>query len=121
VIFVAERSFGTAPDHVGLVRAAEPVEVVLNRTVPPGISAEEWMVRLRGWWKEAAWELLGVGEDWLEIDFPEAPARPDYWVEEIARTAPAAVEGADAKSTLRDAIVRTRRALLWWKLDPESH
>src|SRR6185503_10271544 len=88
VIFVADRSFGTGPDHVALVRAADPVDVVSKRVIPPGMKLEDWTARLREWQAKSPWDLVGVGKDWLEIEFREPPAKPDWWVEEITRIAP---------------------------------
>ena len=120
VIFVAERNFGTGPDHVGLMQGAEPESVIVKRVVPPGLARDAWLERLRGWRKDAPWDLVGVGADWLEIEFREAPPKPERWLEEIGRIAPASFGGApEGRDAFRETLVRTRRALLWWKL-PEA-
>lgn len=120
VVFVADRNYGTGPDHVAIVRATEPFEVIAKRVVPPGRNREEWIAKLRAWHAEAPWDLLGAGEDWLEIEFRAALANPDRWVDEIATAAPSVTQGSDGRVALREALVRTRRALLWWELEKAS-
>ena len=114
VVFVADRSYGTGPDHVAIVRASEPIEVVAKRIASP--QKEARLAKLRAWRAEAVWDLLGAGEDWVEIEFREPPANPERWVAEIIAAAPPVGDGADSRIALRESLVRTRRALLWWSV-----
>jgi hypothetical protein len=114
VVFVADRSYGTGPDHVAIVRASEPIEVVATRIASHGKDAR--LAKLRAWHAEAAWDLLGAGEDWVEIEFREPLANPEHWVAEIIAVAPPVGDGADSRVALREMLVRTRRALLWWSV-----
>ena len=114
VVFVAERNYGTGPDHVAVVRASDPFDVIAKRITSH--DQQTRLAKLRAWHAEAAWDLLGAGEDWLEIEFREPLANPDRWVAEITALAPAAAEGAEARTALKDTLVRTRRALLWWSV-----
>ncbi|MGH7805236.1 MAG: hypothetical protein ACREQJ_12890, partial [Candidatus Binatia bacterium] len=102
VVFVSERNYGTGPDRVAIARAAEPFEVIAKRSVPPALKPEEWVAKLRAWHAKAPWDLLGAGVDWLEIEFREAPADPDRWVDEIVAAAPAVAESRDGRTALRE-------------------
>ena len=114
VVFVADRTYGTGPDHVAIVRASEPVEVVAKRIAAH--EKEARLAKLRAWQTAAAWDLLGAGEDWVEIEFREPLANPEHWVGEIIAVAPPVGDGADSRVALRESLVRTRRALLWWSV-----
>ena len=114
VVFVADRNYGTGPDHVGIVRASEPIEVIAKRIASR--EKERRLAKLRAWHAEAAWDLLGTGEDWVEIEFREPLANPEHWVTEIVAIAPPVGDGADSRIALRESLVRTRRALLWWSV-----
>jgi hypothetical protein len=114
VVFVADRSYGTGPDRVAIVRASEPFEVIDKRIASP--EKEARLAKLRAWHAQAAWDLLGAGEDWVEIEFREPLANPEHWVAEIVAAAPPVGDGADSRIALRETLVRTRRALLWWSV-----
>jgi hypothetical protein len=118
--FVARRRFGTGADEVGLVKGVEPLDL-LERFGTPGprarITTEDVRRRLDEWTRIAEWSLLGVGADWIEIDFDPVPAREVLAriLEDASRLAPSAVPAdVETRERLRARVAAERRLLLFW-------
>jgi hypothetical protein len=117
VVFLAERSYGTALDRIGVVKTSDPLApVTLSGTGGPGHSTMDVLLKLRDWQRQTPFDLVGAGADWLEIELRAVPEDVGRLAASARELAPEAV-GRDGPELERFAneVRRTRRVLLWWE------
>ena len=116
--FVVEMNAGIKTDKIGVIRGSDPYEIVRIMHTDGDdydISNEDVIDRLKEWEKISSFDIIGAGNDWVELEFSVLPKDLKAFVNEVYDFCPDAIDqGPGNDNALIKEIQQTKRLFLWW-------
>lgn len=115
---VVEKNSGLKIDKIGIIKGIDQYEmlrIMHTDGEEDDISNQDIIDRLKEWERIASFDIIGVGSDWVEIEFNVLPKDMKTFAEELNEFSPDAIEqGTGTIKDLIKEIKRTNRLLLLW-------
>jgi hypothetical protein len=116
--FVIEMNESINMDKIGVLKGTDQYQILTIMHTDGDqydISNEDVIERLRDWEKTSPLDIIGAGNDWVEIEFRTLPKDLKSFVEEVYDFCPDAVEqGPGSTADLARDIQQTKKLFLWW-------
>ena len=116
--FVVEMNEGLKTDKIGIIKGSDQYEILRIMHTDGDeydITNEDVIDRLKEWEKIAAFDIIGAGSDWVELEFKTLPKDLKAFAEEVYDFSPdAAEQGAGSIDELMKEIRKTSRLSLVW-------
>jgi hypothetical protein len=117
--FVVEMNEGLKIDKIGILKGTDQYEILRIMQTNGNdfdISNEDIIDRLKEWETHFAFDIIGAGNDWVEIEFKTLPKDLDDFAGEVYDFCPDAVdEGPGSTFELAKEIHKTKKLFLWWE------
>jgi hypothetical protein len=117
--FVVEMNESINMDKIGVLKGTDQYQILrLMHTAGDqyDISSEDVIGRLKDWEKTSPLDIIGAGNDWVEIEFRTLPRDLKAFVEEVYDFCPDAVdEGPGTTADLARDIQQTKKLFLLWE------
>ena len=116
--FVVERNETIKTDKIGVLKGRDQYEIVKimhTNGNEYAISNRDVIEQLKEWEKRAPFDIIGAGNDRVEIEFTKLPKDLKLFAEEVYDFCPDAVDqGPGSAAELARDIKRTKKLFLWW-------
>ena len=116
--FVIEMNDTINTDTIGVLKGTDQYEILKIMHTDGDqydISNDDVIERLKEWEKTSPLDILGAGNDWVEIEFRTLPRDLKAFAEEVYDFCPDAVDqGPGTTAELARDIQQTRKLFLWW-------
>ncbi len=116
--FVVEMNESINMDSIGVLKGTDQYEILRIMHTDGDqydISNEDVIERLKDWEKTAVFDIIGAGNDWVEIEFTTLPRDLKAFAEEVYDFCPDAVDqGPGTTAELIRDIQQTKKLFLWW-------
>jgi hypothetical protein len=116
--FVVEKNSGLKVDKIGIIKGTDQYEmlrIMHTDGEEDDVSNQDIIDRLKEWERIASFDIIGVGSDWVEIEFTVLPKDMKTFAEELNEFCPDAIEqGTGTIKELIKEIKRTNRLFLLW-------
>jgi hypothetical protein len=116
--FVVEMNEGLRIDKIGIIKGTDPYDILRIMQTNGNdfdISNEDVIDRLKEWETHFAFDIIGSGNDWVEIEFKTLPKDLDDFAGEVYDFCPDAVDqGPGSTFELAKEIHKTKKLFLWW-------
>lgn len=117
--FIVEENEQVNTARIGIIRDTDRYEILrMMQTNGLGyeISTQDIIDRLKDWEKCSEFDIVGAGNDWLELEFKRLPQDIKSFVQEVQDFCPdAADEGLVGLEELREDLMKNRRLYLYWE------
>jgi hypothetical protein len=119
MVFLIESINALKTDKLAVIKGTDPYDILTimhTNGDDDDVSHEDVVNKLKQWAKRCPFEIVGAGNDWVEIEFRIMPRDLKAFVEEVYEFSPDAVgEGAGNFTRLIKEIDTTKRLMLWWE------
>jgi hypothetical protein len=116
--FVVEMNESINADTIGVLKGTDQYQILRIMHTDGDqydISNEDVIERLKDWGKSAPLDIIGAGNDWVEIEFRTLPKDLKAFSEEVYDFCPDAVDqGPGTTAELARDIQLTKKLFLWW-------
>jgi hypothetical protein len=119
MVFLIESINALKTDKLAIISGTDPYDILTimhTNGDDDDVSHEDVVDKLKEWGKRCPFEIVGAGNDWIEIEFRIMPHDLKAFVEEVYEFSPDAVgEGTANIARLIKEIDTTNRLMLWWE------
>ncbi len=116
--FVVERKSSSQSDRIGIIRSTDQFDILRIMQTDgedSDVINQDVIDRLHAWEQKAPFDILGAGEDWVELSFRRLPDDVRGFAGEVYNFCPDAVtEGPGGIEGLAQQLRKTKRLLLRW-------
>jgi hypothetical protein len=116
--FVIEMNETISTGTIGVLKGTDQYEILRIMHTDGDqydISNEDVIERLKEWEKTSPLDIIGAGNDWVEVEFRKLPKDLKAFVEEVYDFCPDAVDqGPGTTAELARDIQLTKKLFLWW-------
>lgn len=117
--FLIESISTLKTDKIAVIRGADPfaiLSIMHTNGDEDDLSHEDVVSTLKLWSKRYSYEIVGAGNDWVEIELRAVPQDMKAFAEDIYDFSPDTVdEGAGSVAGLIKDITASGRVMLWWE------
>jgi hypothetical protein len=118
MVFIVAVNAGLKQDTIGVIKGADQYDILRIMHTDGDeydILNEDVVARLKEWEKNFSFDILGAGNDWVEIELKTLPKDLPVFAEEVYDFCPDAIDqGPGSVGGLVKEIWTTRRLFLWW-------
>jgi hypothetical protein len=118
MVFVVEMNAGIKTDRIGILKGTDEYDILRIMHTDGDdydISNSDVIERLKEWEKSSPFDIIGAGNDWVEIEFKTLPKDLKAFAEEVYDFSPDTVDqGPGSVGGLIAEMQRTKRLFLWW-------
>jgi hypothetical protein len=116
--FVVEMNAGLKMDKIGVINGVDQYEILRIMHTDGDeydIANQDVIDRLKEWEKVSAFDIIGAGSDWVELEFLSVPKDLRAFAEDVYEFCPDAVDqGPESVEGLQKEIMKTNRLFLLW-------